>query len=280
MSFFLFRLQKTPNGCPSTCNNGCCASSPCLNGGTCIESCSSLKQRFYCLCRTGTGFGGKLCDKPMTCAAHGKQTSSGMYPILTQTGQEINVYCDFTSTQGIVWSLIESFSLGNALTFRTLPFTATYPVNEALMNWQYYRQSYTVMLETRYNATLWRSTCNYHLSGYVQRDSVRGSLLYLDILKHTAGNLCVAVDFIDVRGITCSSCTVAMYQDTFIHLNVDSTSSDKGCQWNGYPGAHSVKIRGKWNYDNYFGNYLVYNTAFGCTSSSTSTTQWWLGTPV
>lgn len=274
-----FYFQKIPDGCPSPpCKNGCCASSPCLRGGTCVESCYSITQRFYCLCPRG--FGGKLCEKPMTCAAHGRQTTSGMYRILIYTGAEIDVYCDFSSTPGIVWTLIESFTHGNAGTFQSQPFTLTYPVNEGMMNWQYYRQSYTVMRETRYSATLWRSTCNYQVSGYVTRDTVRGSLGSLDILFHTAGYMCALVDFIDVRGITCSSCTVGMYQDTSNHLSVDSLSIDKGCQWGAGLQTNSLKSRGRWYYDTYFGNYFVYNTAFGCTSSLTSTTQWWLGTPV
>ena len=42
------------------CQNSCCESNPCLNGGTCRESCDVIGRRFTCKC--GPHSYGKLCE--------------------------------------------------------------------------------------------------------------------------------------------------------------------------------------------------------------------------
>ena len=42
------------------CENGCCEDSPCLNGGTCHETCDIMGKRFTCEC--GPYATGNLCE--------------------------------------------------------------------------------------------------------------------------------------------------------------------------------------------------------------------------
>lgn len=42
------------------CQNGCCGNNPCLNGGTCRETCDVIGKRFTCDC--GSRATGKLCE--------------------------------------------------------------------------------------------------------------------------------------------------------------------------------------------------------------------------
>ena len=69
LSISVNRLSITSSFRPSTdvvlstsvtyCANGYCASQPCLNGATCIETCKDLDRRFNCTC--AEGFTGELC---------------------------------------------------------------------------------------------------------------------------------------------------------------------------------------------------------------------------
>ena len=48
------------------CQNGCCGSNPCLNGGTCHETCDVDGKRFRCEC--GPANTGRYCE------SHGKKS--------------------------------------------------------------------------------------------------------------------------------------------------------------------------------------------------------------
>ena len=54
--YFLFR----GNVPVVRCENGCCEDSPCLNGGTCHETCDIMGKRFTCEC--GAYATGNLCE--------------------------------------------------------------------------------------------------------------------------------------------------------------------------------------------------------------------------
>ncbi|XP_029202444.2 neurocan core protein-like [Acropora muricata] len=58
----------TNSDAPSVdCQNGCCASNPCLNGGTCHERCDFNGKRFFCEC--GPRATGTLCETKI-CVLH------------------------------------------------------------------------------------------------------------------------------------------------------------------------------------------------------------------
>ena len=81
---------------------------------------------------------------------------------------------------------------------------------------------------------------------------------------------CLFSDFINVLGNYCSNCMgLTAYSDIFA-LHTDSPFSySKGCEFNGTHGA-------VYDEDN-FGVDGESNSAFRCTSSSASTTQFWFG---
>ena len=57
--FFNFYLFQT-NAPFVECHNRCCESQPCLNGGTCHETCGVFGKRFKCECRQHAS--GRICE--------------------------------------------------------------------------------------------------------------------------------------------------------------------------------------------------------------------------
>lgn len=268
--------QHTPASCGGHCRNGCCRFVSCLNGGTCIEQCDDVKRKFKCQC--SSEFTGKMCEKPITCAAYGAGRTNGVYPITLPSGDNIKVFCDFTSEPGFVWTLIESFEFSKRLDYMDKPFTADYPVNIPSPQWNNYRLSRPVMLHVKNYSKLWRATCKYDTDGLSKRDYMKALLEKMDILSHS-GVVCAHVQHIDIRGINCKECTTFFYQGSTRHPYVDCGwgRPNLGCTFD----ARSGGVHDAYgNWDDNFGYYIVHNPNHRCSSSSSSTTQWWLGTPV
>ena len=104
-----------------TCTNGCCRSSPCLNGGTCTEICEPTRVRYNCSCPVA--FSGKHCETQLkSCQDHkaAGSNSSGLYTVSVNNIQTFQVFCDFNSEPGFAWNLIESFSLSNKGQFQVI----------------------------------------------------------------------------------------------------------------------------------------------------------------
>jgi hypothetical protein len=181
-----------------------------------------------------------------------------------------------TSEPGMVWTLIESFALSMKDKYEQKPFTKDFPSNGESFLWSDYRLSLTAMQHVKRDASYWRATCNYDNDGLVKTDYIRGLLNDLDILTFDKSYTCVKVEYINVRGISCENCTAHFRQDPNTHPFVDSgMGKNKGCEWDGREGAiHET------TYCDNFGKYKVLNPAHRCTSSLSSTTQWWLGASV
>ena len=270
--YFSFPLLQTNNvGCSSQCHNGCCRySQPCLNGGTCIETCQNVTHKFQCECPQG--FGGRVCQIPTSCAAYSTRSVPNIYPIQTTNRNRLKVYCDMTSEPRMVWTLIESFSLSIKVKYMTASLTKDFPSNEVNPpNWSDYRMSRNTMQHVKRDATHWRATCNYDTYGLNKTDHIRGRLSEMDILTFVGGHTCARVEYINVRGISCHNCTTHFKQNGNSHPFIDSGRGD--CQWNARQGG--VNVGNNWC-DN-FGKYVVINPAHRCSSSDSSTTQWWLG---
>ena len=102
-----------------SCINGCCRNNPCLNGGTCHEICEPTSVRYNCSCLEP--FIGKHCEiRPRSCQDYKAAgvDKSGLYKIIDNTNQILQVFCDFDSEPGFAWNLIESFSLSNKHLFQ------------------------------------------------------------------------------------------------------------------------------------------------------------------
>lgn len=256
-----------------TCLSGCCKSKPCLHGGTCVEKCDDVRERYNCAC--SKNYQGRRCEifhpHVSSCQAYMKLkpgSHSGLYSL----NDTFQTYCDFDSETGKAWTLIESFSLANNALYQNQPFYYNFTQNERNFNWSSFRLSNQAMVNIRDNSTHWRVTCNFP-SGLSFTDYARASLLDTDILTFVNQDQCRRYEFISVRGINCSDCTGMLVQRDNQHMHTDSYWSGLNrCQWN--PGSGAVSGE-----DN-FGFYDVINPQHKCTENPHSTTQWWLGSEI
>ena len=127
------------------------------------------------------------------------------------------------------------------------------------------------MMHFRSSSRLWRATCSFSTyKSNIYRDYMRGKIGANDILQYVGDGQCLPIDFIDIRGNRDSNTTVPFWQSDSYQFHTDSTL--KLCQFDGFHGSVV-------NEDN-FGYYLSFNSAFRCTESQESTTQYWFGIPV
>jgi hypothetical protein len=199
--------------------------------------------------------------------------SGNFYWIKPGDGNAFRVYCDMT-TGGGGWTMIESFAYSNqtpqAAPFRDFGYDIA--VNEdAPSQWQYYRLGASRMSALRGKIQRWRATCNADTNptGVMSRDYVVVRQAVFDFMSNGGG--CVYVDAINVRGITCSTCLVSISQGNsspFLdHLYISSST---------YCGSGSISNSGAISGENNWGNYINPNGNFGCSSSLTATTNWWV----
>ena len=172
----------------------------------------------------------------------------------------------------LVWTVIETFALSNKNEFRDKAFYKNHPLNEKSFNWDEFRLSLDQMKELAGRSTEFRATCNYNTEGFNMTDYLRAKLTEISILSFSAVDLiCKKYEYINIRGISCMSCTGPLAQKDAWHAHIDSCY-DYGCDIDQVKGATSSE-------DN-FGFYLDINPAHRCTARQDSTTQWWLGEPI
>ena len=232
--------------------------------------CDVNKRRFVCTCPPG--FTGHRCQIPPSRSCKDvmmihKETTSGIYNITDQQNISFPVYCDFGSEPGAAWTLIQSHSLQNSEAFKSKPlYLYDMPINQDAPEWTNYRLSLPRMNAIRDVSTHWRATCNFPTDGVDFRDYWRVSLKSLDLLA-TSGFRCLLSEFVNVHGNECYNCTVWMAYGAAYALHLDSNyGPSQGCDLG----------RGIFDEDN-FGWYGTTNPSFRCTSSVSSTTQFWLG---
>ena len=152
--------------------------------------------------------------------------------------------------------------------FKTVPLYEDKPINEDGPQWNVYRLSLSKMKQLRSRLTHWRVTCSFQLDGLVYRDFVRAKIIDFDPLTLKGASICKRVEYINVRGHSCSECDVAWWQDD-VMLHHDSSKSAV-CEFVSSSGAVQSE-------DN-FGYYDVANPNFRCTESGReSTTNYWFG---
>jgi len=123
-------------------------------------------------------------------------------------------FCDFTSENGFVWTLLDSFSLANKNHYTDLkaqPFYKDYPVNQNSFKWNKFRLSLPIMTSTLSHSTHFRATCNFKTDGLVTTDYLRGKTTDFNFLLPTQGP-CVKMEYINIRGYDCYNCTAKMTQ--------------------------------------------------------------------
>ena len=233
--------------------------------------CHANKRRFDCTCPAG--FSGHRCQfKLRSCRdimIKDKVKANGFYSVFDEEGILFQVFCDFHSEPNFAWTLIQSHSLQNNDAFTHKPFYLyDMPIHQHAPRWDSYRLSLSRMKSIRNVSTHWRATCNFPTSVMDFRDYIRTSFVNTDFLVTPAGNRCIRYEFVDIRGNSCQNCTVySPYGDSYAY-HIDSWW-DVGCDF-------TARLGGVVDEDN-FGHYGTRNGEFGCSSSMTSTTQYWIG---
>ncbi|XP_028406479.1 uncharacterized protein LOC114528967 [Dendronephthya gigantea] len=265
-----------------TQKQSCCSTgNPCLNGGTCIEQCpTSSTKRYRCICPQHLAIKGEHCEiGPKSCrtiydANPGSQ--SGVYTLFNNFNQSFPAYCDFNLHDGKVWTLVQSFSLGNILPhYQKKQLFVDNPRNvENPDNWQDYRLSKARFNSIQKNSTHFRMTCNYDSQSIEDMvDYVRLKTSVVDFLTYNIDNTdqkCILVEYLNIRGGSCADCTLAMVQtSTWNIFTSPNRNALYSCDWQ-YPNGHP-------ECEENLGGYECWNTEYRCTSSSSSTTNTWYG---
>ena len=184
-----------------------------------------------------------------------------------------DVYCDFDLNSSAAWTLVQSYELRNTMLLQKKPFFLDFPANEISPNWDGYRLSKSRIQTIQEDSTKFRVTCNYDTEGVVYRDYLQATKSEIDILTLNSLELCLIVEWINIRGQSCKQCTAFIAQDSNHGLHGDSFYAvTKGCEFQPNKSSYCDGI----GEDN-FGSYLCINKAHRCSSSPSATTQTWLG---
>lgn len=233
--------------------------------------CHANKRRYSCTCPEG--FSGHRCQlKVRSCREillGDKVKTNGFYSVFDKEDILFPAYCDFGSEPNFAWTLIMSYSFQNRGTFSKKPFYLyDLQINQDAHQWDNYRLSLSRMQSIRNTSTHWRATCNFATKTMDYRDYIRTSFVNTDFLVTPDGNRCIRYEFVDIRGNRCQNCTVYSPYNPNFDYHIDS--------WWGNFCDFTARTGGVEDEDN-FGFYLTWNTAFGCSSTQTSTTEYWIG---
>ena len=130
-------------------------------------------------------------------------------------------FCDLTSENGFVWTLLESFSLANKKDFKSRSFLQDYPLNENSFKWNKFRLSRPKMNSTLSHSSHFRATCNFNTDGLVTTDYLGAKTTDLNILLLNKDS-CVKMEYINIRGYDCDNCTAKMTKIIHWHLHFNS----------------------------------------------------------
>ena len=78
-------------------------------------------------------------------------------------------FCDFTSENGFVWTLLDSFSLADKIYYNAQPLSEDYPLNQNSFKWNKFRLSLPIMNSTLSHSTHFPATCNFNNKGLLKR---------------------------------------------------------------------------------------------------------------
>jgi hypothetical protein len=261
----------------------CFPSSPlCYNRATCIVNVTDTTRRFQCQCPTG--YYGSQCQikNPRTCLDYWTdevKPISRKYIIVDSSGTLYDVFCDFDSEEGLVWTLFESFDVDSMVHVNGIPFTKDWPKNEHDLSWKLFRLPKSVMSEISSRSTFWRATCSYSLYGVDFRDYIRVRLSIMNPLTHNnkfGEEKCSTVDYIDIKGTNCVNCAQKIWQssNTMLRLrpkrsrldkcNLDTSKVEHGCDNGKY-----ARLLGQYD--------VCSDPKYRCNEKTTSTTEFWFG---
>ena len=258
----------------------CCQSSPCLNGGKCREICGQ-KKRLQCNC-TAAVLGDLCAIQAKSCLDHfrfNQSATPGFYDIQDNSGEAFTVFCDFSSTENRAWTLITSYALNNyAKLFKDVAFYKPHSVNESSPNWDAYRLSKTRILSIHSQSSQWRATCNYNTDGVIFTDYVESKFDHVDPMTYKVHS-CQKVTYVNIRGSSCTDCTILIAQDDNIDFGIASYYSEHGikpkCDFVNSPGVKDNE--GSFGLFTNEGGINNINTGHRCSAGPAATTQYWFG---
>lgn len=223
------------------------------------------------LVHLANGYENKVIRRSCLDYLRGGASANGIYRVVGQNDEIVDVFCDLASEPNSAWTLVMSWSLQNRnrSPFKSSPLTEDSPVGEATPNWFAYRLSKKSMVDIKSQSSHWRITCNFIEDGLDLKDYVRGSFKEFDVTSFHGDGQCKKIEYINVRGHAASQTTVGFWQSENTAYLLHTDSSYKGCQFDGTGGA----VPG----ENNFGYYAIINNSFRCTANQAATTQYWFG---
>jgi hypothetical protein len=223
------------------------------------------------------GYAGNLCqDVAKYCRGYvnGKRVS-GLYMVFDDNMNPFDVFCDFDMNSTMTWTLVQSYELRKKDLFSRKTFNLNFSVDENTPRWDAYRLSKPRMQSIQKDSSKFRMTCNYDTDGVVFRDYLQAANDQMDIITFVKGDVCLFVEWINIRGQECKNCTAFLYQGgpTKRPLHTDSYfAGDAGCEF--WP---SMGLYCSGDEEDNFGRYQCVNPAHRCSSSQSATTQIWFG---
>jgi hypothetical protein len=109
-----------------------------------------------------------------------------------------------------------------------------FSVDENTPRWDAYRLSKPRMQSIQKDSSKFRMTCNYDADGVVFRDYFQAANDQLDIITFVKGEVCIFVEWINIRGQECKNCTALLVQGGKhkLALHIDSYyARDRGCEF-------------------------------------------------
>ena len=267
--FDSFFTQENNQQCHEGCNtptNCCMISNTCYNGGTCLprDNYGQKARRFDCKCPVG--YKKSRCQQPIrSCRGYSDGNRvAGKYTVIGVDKMSYEVFCDFDDSSTMTWTLVQS----NQRDHKVEALSYDKPFNQDNISWNGYRLSNPRMKSIQEDSTMWRATCQYQEQSC--SDLVRGFNDKMDILTNMDG--CFEVEYIYVRGHSCSNCTVYFQQSDSCTFHF-STLGLKQCKFN-----QQMKLQHYRPFTDYFGGcYYLKDTTHCCSQSPTATTQIWFG---
>ena len=247
-----------------------------------------ITVRFQCKCPptyTGrfcktceSGYTGKNCEiKARSCRQYGNGTRTpGLYHILNQADKPRKVFCDFEKDSNLTWTLVQTYSFKNRGSFFQEPFFKDGSINQwnAVKDWFEHRHKRETMESIQNDSTKWRVTCDFDKNlTALRNDFMQGSKASVNILTFNEEGVCKKVEYVDIRGYSCSNCSVMLYQTDLYPFHMDTRESVESCD---LKVEDSKWCQGQGGEDS-FGYYHCRHEGHRCSATNTSTTNTWLG---